>query len=655
MRSSVLILLFCWLCAGVLPAQAPAPLAAAIAALQSVDRSDAMAYGNALRRVAAHAHEEATATLLTELDRAGDDSLRETVVRALGQRPRDGAFEPLRKLLLKDASSDRLRRAAAEALGRQGSRGIDLLLDIAGNDVGSGLRDACIEGLGVARDERASRGLASLGAAASGPQRLRILQLLDGQKGIEAVTRLRLLVLDGRELPAAALAFRQLAAEDPAAASDKLDDLLARAGREPPVAVRADLLRGMAPMLRPDLFEDFVHLAADETAVVRQATREAAASAAANADFVRWLCAEGLSLPHAERAAVVLLLRHAPKSAVTEVLQRVRAALKKPGADDLQLALSLHEVLRQDPSWVVDVLALAKANDPGLRTAGLQLLLEMESADGIDIAQQSVAAKAWELRSVAYRYLGQMRDVSSIPLLIARVGHESGRLDQELNDSLFLLTGRRFFQRAYWERWWRSSKDGFALPPRQAVENSGSKAGGGTISYFDIPLVSNRVAFLLDISGSMMAQFGTDKKYNRLDEAKAQLRKVVEAIPERFACNLVIYETSVRAVWDRLQKAKPKQKQELLSRIVELRPTGGTNIHGALKKAFDDPDVDTIYLLTDGQPSAGQITDIQELADEVRRWNRTRQIVIHGIAIGMESVLLKRLAAESGGSYVFRR
>ena len=51
----------------------------------------------------------------------------------------------------------------------------------------------------------------------------------------------------------------------------------------------------------------------------------------------------------------------------------------------------------------------------------------------------------------------------------------------------------------------------------------------------------------------------------------------------------------------------------------------------------------------------GAITNVEELADEVQRWNRTRQVVIHGISIGENSRLLQRLAKESGGTYVFHR
>jgi hypothetical protein len=70
-----------------------------------------------------------------------------------------------------------------------------------------------------------------------------------------------------------------------------------------------------------------------------------------------------------------------------------------------------------------------------------------------------------------------------------------------------------------------------------------------------------------------------------------------------------------------------------------------------MEQAFADPDVDTIFLLSDGSPSSGPITDVQELADTIQHWNRSRKVIIHTIAIGNDSPFLERLAKESGGLY----
>jgi hypothetical protein len=82
-----------------------------------------------------------------------------------------------------------------------------------------------------------------------------------------------------------------------------------------------------------------------------------------------------------------------------------------------------------------------------------------------------------------------------------------------------------------------------------------------------------------------------------------------------------------------------------------LRAAGGTNVYEGLAAAFEDEYVDTIYLLTDGDPSAGAITDPLALREEVERWNSVRGIRIHCISVGKASPLLSGIADDSGGDY----
>ncbi len=223
----------------------------------------------------------------------------------------------------------------------------------------------------------------------------------------------------------------------------------------------------------------------------------------------------------------------------------------------------------------------------------------------------------------------------------------------ELSQALFVHTGTRYWKRKDWETWWTAHKVGFVLPHPDTVRGGSGSGGGQTVSYYDIPLVSSRVAFLIDHSGSMTARIGTDKKFTRLDAAKEQLTRVLQALPKNYSCNLIVYDTAVQAVWETMRSVDGDNREELLSRVKALAPGGGTNIFDALEKAFQDPGVDTIYLLTDGEPSAGRLVAVDDIVDEVRRWNRQRQIVIHCIGLGIDSQLLKRLAQESGGSYKY--
>ena len=150
----------------------------------------------------------------------------------------------------------------------------------------------------------------------------------------------------------------------------------------------------------------------------------------------------------------------------------------------------------------------------------------------------------------------------------------------------------------------------------------------------------------------MSAAIGTvsaqgNQTRTRIDEAKRQLTRVVEDIPETAIFNLIYFETRVHPFAPGSKRAGKATKAEALRSVAGLRPTGGTNIHDALELAFADKEVDTIYLLSDGAPSAGRITNPDALADEVARWNKSRRIRIHTVAIGTQSQTSQRRAGST--------
>ena len=95
---------------------------------------------------------------------------------------------------------------------------------------------------------------------------------------------------------------------------------------------------------------------------------------------------------------------------------------------------------------------------------------------------------------------------------------------------------------------------------------------------------------------------------------------------------------------------EPTQTLECISKKIEELGVDGIiadEVVDGLMAAMEDPEVDTIYLLTDGLPNS----DPDEILEAVMRENRTRQIIIHCISIGMKSPLLMDLAAMTGGQY----
>jgi hypothetical protein len=600
-------------------------------------------------------HADVTAMLQQELAAAGDTGFAAVVLEAIGRVPRPSLQADATAVLERETAPLAARIAAAGAIVRMGDRSLDALLAlVASTDaaVAAAQKDAAVTALVASKVDRALRGLVPLLLDGPMPARLKLLRRFDGVRGLPPLSAARIELVKEGDLETAAVAWRQLIEEQHERAKPLTVDVLERIVGEPRPAVAAELVAGLVRVQDPDFHPALLRFGAIGDPAVRRALRAAAPAAAEDRALMKFLVTKGLDDPRlAAREAAKALLIAAPPEAVQPLVERIRTELRAGRKKALDLAAGLHELLAKDPSWRADLAALAASNDLEHRMLGLALLNELGAADGVPTAQQSLAHKTWELRSLSYRYLARCRDVSSIPPLIARYGKEEGRLAAELDRALFVHTATRCFSKKEWEAWWQKHQSGFVLPHADTVRAGGSTSGGATIAYHDIPVVSSRLCFVVDRSGSMHERIGTDKKFTRLEAAKAQLVDVVTALPATHRVNLIAYETEVHPLWTELRALDDDGREKLLGAAKAMPLGRGTNIFDALEKAFADPDVDTIYLLTDGQPTEGRVRTVDGILEEVRRWNRTRQIVIHCIGFGIDSELLKRLAADSGGTY----
>ena len=599
--------------------------------------------------------DEVTTYLRGELKAAGDKALAAVVLQAIAKVRRKDLEDDVWSVVVRPSTPVVVRRAAVAAIRALGDRGTDRCVELVlGGDAAGpkALRDTVASALLASGDDRAIRALVPLLDRGDGAERAASLRLFDEVKGVPPISLARINLVRDDNLVLAAMAWRQLAVEGHDRAKGLALDIVERLPEVTPPQVAADTILGLSIVRDADFYPVILRLAKVSSPLVRTALKQAADHVALDPALLQFLVTDGLEDEHPDaRNAARELLQKAPAEAVQPLLVKVRKALKRPKKESLDLAIALHDLLAKDPSWQTDLLAMASAKDQDVRIVGLSLLLELGSDAAIAPAQKSLSAKSWPLRSAAYRYLGRFRDVSSVPLLIARVDKEEGRLADELAQSLFRHTGTRCWSKKEWETWWRDHEAGFVMPHEETVRTSTGSGGATTVAYYDIPLVSTKIAFLVDHSGSMNAPVGTDKKFTRLDAAKKQLAQVLESLPATHQCNLIAYETRVRPIWNELRKLDNENRKDILKEVERLRPAGGTNIFDSLEAAFADPEVDTIYLLTDGQPSAGRLTDPADILAEVRRWYRSRQVVVHCIAIGLESKLLESIAAATDGVY----
>ncbi|MDA1195201.1 MAG: VWA domain-containing protein [Planctomycetota bacterium] len=211
-----------------------------------------------------------------------------------------------------------------------------------------------------------------------------------------------------------------------------------------------------------------------------------------------------------------------------------------------------------------------------------------------------------------------------------------------------------------WKRWWKSRAD---LPAEIKAEPSSSRT-----TYYGLQVYSDRVLFIVDLSGSMAFPWGAETAKTRIGVAKAELLRALKSLDEKTLFNVIVFSDDVRP-WRK--NGEVLATEDAKARVVEWvektfeKPKGGTFMHAALETAFEqNPQVDTIFLLTDGLATDGEPIVPEAILASVNRWSRFRRVVVHTFALTLEDLepegmhkrnlaeiktFMRRLATLTGG------
>lgn len=343
-----------------------------------------------------------------------------------------------------------------------------------------------------------------------------------------------------------------------------------------------------------------------------------------------------------------------------EPVAAVLAALAKTrGETRLEVLWALASM----PSRRARAEALRLAADPKTpwseRTALLQGLALRDADDVLGALPACSAEKPWPPRAALVRALAESATPRAVDALIEILEKPQGpRIETDAAEALGRLSGKDLGSNAKaWREWWAANRG------RPGALGRDRKASEGYArSFFGAPVAAGRMVFVLDISGSMRdpVKGGPAAKHvaaskhlqgipiaSRLDLARAEAAHAVSGLPGGSAAGVVVFNDDALWISKGIEKADAPMKERIAGRLGSLQASRKTNIHDALREAFRpdrkttgghewDEGPDTIYLLSDGEPSAGPIRDWQELRDAVLRWNLGRMIKIHVITLGDE-------------------
>jgi len=401
------------------------------------------------------------------------------------------------------------------------------------------------------------------------------------------------------------------------------------------------------------------------------------------------------------------VLEYLREEALADSDEMVRAGVARAlGALKHAPAREALERLLKDRFWLARAnaaWALQQIADPTSFQALAPALVEKQNKAWISIADAAASFKAkdkqatlltlpridhpaWQIRVTACRALAAYGTAECMDKLIERFGKERGRLEVELRDALKAVSGDDLGPRAAtWAEWWQKQKEQYGgfdpNPPPKAADAERyaqpTKRRPDDPHYYGRRIFSKSVGFVFDTSGSMeknikispgaSTQLGDiPMTGTRMEVAKQVLADAIKKLKDKTRFNLVFFSTDVRPWKDGLVPATPGNTNAAASAIMAQPAEGETNIHGALKAALglhEQPTLsaqlqnipDTVYFLTDGSPTRGEITSAPELLGWFENINRFAKVKLYVVAfgnLGVDLEFLRLLAAAGDGEFI---
>jgi HEAT repeat protein/Mg-chelatase subunit ChlD len=315
--------------------------------------------------------------------------------------------------------------------------------------------------------------------------------------------------------------------------------------------------------------------------------------------------------------------------------------------------------LTTDPAGRLEKLKMGLDDrDWAVRLAALEVLTRLPGSVAFDIVAQSLVDPDPHVRRAAIKANLAWRRRESIPVLISLLERDSQRLTLQAADALQLLTGLDLGEGpARWRQWWEKEGHAKALPSlveakRARDDRQARRTSSKTqVGFYGIPLISNRVCFVLDQSGSMMALTGETSATTRLDAVKGELMRSLDYIPDGARFNMIFFSSGHDTFKKRLTVMNDHTRKDAKRFVARKTAGGGTAIYDAIMLALEDPDVDTIVVLSDGQPAGGTIDDPFEIIENVREATELSEVVFHAVSFHAPGKLLEQLTQVTGGMY----
>ncbi|HET6203565.1 MAG TPA: hypothetical protein VFI25_12265 [Planctomycetota bacterium] len=468
--------------------------------------------------------------------------------------------------------------------------------------------------------------------------------------------------------------------------------------RDRPTAEGAALLLEAATLtLAEDPEEELRRFAACQPWVVRRRAIDELRDFYAKEEILEWALRRlaDASLPLPERRVLVeflgAALARAPRAAVygtlLEALEHPDAKVRGLAAEGLGPALAAPDLMRLlqrlfDEEAAVRLRA-ARAMQAALPRLGPGLA-EKEERRALELLGSRLSEPDPHVRVLLAELLVSFPRPVLTPFLVRALEQEESRSGTPearlrfrvaVEDLLLRITGLGSppWPASRWRAWLeKGAAQEMARLPNTRVTSPITRSYP---TYFGREVRSDHVVFVMDFSGSMRRPTGTlehdrgegrrDPR-SRIDVARGEFLGCLRALDETRSFNVVVFAVGSLAAFDDLVPATAENKRRASAFVSEVPLGGSTDLFAGIVRGLrcaglDAGDrfgtrADTVYLLTDGIPTAGAVTDPGDIARLVTRMNEASGLTLHVVDLGARHGAfqkhLRALAERNGGAYL---
>lgn len=357
----------------------------------------------------------------------------------------------------------------------------------------------------------------------------------------------------------------------------------------------------------------------------------------------------------AYRALVPLIER----SDICDVATRTVKEHLRKGAANRSTSAALLLLMRSGRSEAAQrtdkLLALAAAAPPAVRlfvVPPVDALAaqndEQSLASVIRISKSDVFKNTFAVRRAVIESLAKNGTRDAVDSLVDMLGQVRGEALADVVRYLIGISGESHGPAPQdWQSWWQANRAAYQTPTRQISTKSIEIPNGTTAHFYGLPVYGERVVFVIDTSKSM------DQTDGRLEIAKRELVSAILDLPDEATFDVLTFNADVRAWSPVLMPANVASRLQAAKFVNAQTTVLQTVIYDALEAALSF-DAEAIYLLTDGEPVGGKITEPNEIVKEISRLNRQRRVSIHCIGVGPSAAanaFLKNLSDKNWGTF----